>query len=76
MHYDAQIVTEASAALEALQALRSDVLLIGGSKSATFLQRGLDVLAKLLPHAARLELRGLGHGPRLGLADRATARRD
>jgi pimeloyl-ACP methyl ester carboxylesterase len=61
MHYDAQIVTEASAALEELRAMHSDVLLMGGSKSAAFLQRGLEVLAKLLPRAARLELRGLGH---------------
>jgi pimeloyl-ACP methyl ester carboxylesterase len=61
MHYDAQIVTEASAALEELRAMHSDVLLIGGSKSAAFLRRGLEVLAKLLPRAARLELRGLGH---------------
>lgn len=61
MRYDARIVTEASAGMQELKALRADTLLIGGTRSAVFLQRALDELAALLPHAQRVALRGVGH---------------
>jgi hypothetical protein len=61
MHYDAQIVREASAWFTELSALQSDVLLIGGSASADFLTRALDELAKLLPHTERVQLQGVAH---------------
>ncbi len=41
--------------------LRSDVLLVGGEKSAGTLPRPLDSIAKRLPSAKRVELKGVGH---------------
>ncbi len=41
--------------------LRSDVLLLGGEKSADALRLGLESLAKRLPSAKRVELEGVGH---------------
>jgi pimeloyl-ACP methyl ester carboxylesterase len=61
MHYDALLVREATAAIERLRSLRLPVLLLRGSKSATFLRRGIDVLAQQLPHATQIELAGVGH---------------
>jgi pimeloyl-ACP methyl ester carboxylesterase len=61
MHFDAVLVTETSASLEKLDGLRSEVLLLGGSKSATFLRQALDVLEKIVPRATRVELPRVGH---------------
>jgi pimeloyl-ACP methyl ester carboxylesterase len=61
MHYDAQVVTEASASFENLKGLRSDALLVGGSKSARFFRPVFEALAKVLPQAERIELPGVGH---------------
>ncbi|MBV9721013.1 MAG: alpha/beta hydrolase [Mycobacterium sp.] len=41
--------------------LRSEVLLLGGEKSADALRLGLDSIAKRLPGAKRVELKGVGH---------------
>ncbi len=41
--------------------LRSDVLLVGGEKSADALRRALDSIARRLPSANRVELKGVGH---------------
>jgi hypothetical protein len=41
--------------------LQSDVLLLGGEKSARALHLGLDALSRRLPNAKRLELKGTGH---------------
>ncbi|MEZ0362359.1 alpha/beta fold hydrolase [Mycobacterium sp. pUA109] len=41
--------------------LGSDVLLVGGAKSAEALRRGLDSIAARLPSAQRVELAGVGH---------------
>src|SRR2546428_809577 len=54
--------TEMEGALERFKAIRADVLLLGGSKSPAYLKAGLDALEKVLPHATRVELVGLGHG--------------
>ena len=58
---DFQVVGELEGALESFKAIRAKVLLLGGSKSPEFLKLDLDVLEKVLPHARRIEFRGLGH---------------
>jgi pimeloyl-ACP methyl ester carboxylesterase len=61
MHFDALLVTETSASLEKLEGLRSEVLLLGGSKSAAFLRQPLEVLEKIAPRTTRVELPRVGH---------------
>ena len=69
LHYDFQLVIELERALERFQQIRADVLLLGGSRSPAYLKVALDALEKVLPHARRVELAGLGHGAS-GNADR------
>jgi hypothetical protein len=61
MHYDAQIVQEMAGKLAAFQTLTTEVLLLGGDKSAAFLKEALASLSTTLPHAERIILHGLGH---------------
>lgn len=61
LHHDGQIMVEMSGQQESLKAMRAEVLLLGGSKSTAFLKAGLDSVAKVLPHARRVELHGLNH---------------
>jgi pimeloyl-ACP methyl ester carboxylesterase len=61
MHYDVYLVTATEGALESFRGLQSDVLLLGGSKSAGYLHTALDRLSAMLPHAQRVELPGVGH---------------
>jgi len=61
MHYDFQLVVEMSEKLESFSDVRSEVLLLGGSKSPAFLKVALDALEKVLPHVKRVEFPGLGH---------------
>lgn len=62
LHYDFQLVDEMSGKLESFRAVRTEVLLLGGSKSPAYLKAALDALEKVLPHAKRVEFPGLGHG--------------
>ena len=61
LHYDFQLVIDLNGALERFGAVRTDVLLLGGSKSPTYLKAALDALEKVLPQVRRVELPGLGH---------------
>ncbi len=62
--FDFKVVVEMNGNLERFRAMNTEVLLLGGSKSPTFLKDGLDVLEKVLPRATRIEFPGLGHaGP-------------
>ncbi len=61
LHYDFQLVIEMNGALESFRALRTDVLLLGGSKSPAYLKAAVDALEKVLPHVSRVEFPGLGH---------------
>ena len=61
LHYDFQLVIEMGGALESFSALRTDVLLLGGSKSPAYLKAALDALERVLPLARRVEFPGLGH---------------
>jgi len=61
LHYDFQLVIEMHGALESFRAVRADVLLLGGSKSPSYLKASLDALEKVLPGVRRVEFPGLGH---------------
>jgi pimeloyl-ACP methyl ester carboxylesterase len=61
LRYDFQLVVEMSEKLESFRALRAEVLLLGGSKSPTYLKVALDALEKVLPQVKRIEFPGLGH---------------
>ena len=62
LHYDFQLVAQMAETLKNFQAVRAEVLLLGGSKSPAWLKAALDALAKTLPHAKRIEFPGLDHG--------------
>jgi pimeloyl-ACP methyl ester carboxylesterase len=61
LRYDFQIVLETSGRVEHFAAIRSDVLLLGGSKSPAYLKAALDDLGRVLPDAHRMDLPGLDH---------------
>jgi hypothetical protein len=61
MHYDVQIVREATATVDRIYALQLPILLLGGAESAPFLTRVLDVLDPRLSRAKRVTLDGVGH---------------
>ncbi len=61
LHHDGRVISEMSGQQESLRAIRTDVLLLGGSKSTAFLKAGLDSVAKVLPQARRIEFPGLNH---------------
>lgn len=61
LHNDFVVVDETHATWESFGAIRSDMLLLGGSESPHFLKADLDALEKLLSHAKRVEFHGLGH---------------
>ena len=64
MHYDVQLVIETEDALDTFKAVSAEVLLLGGSKSQSFLGVALDGLGTVLPKVQRIELKGLDHlGP-------------
>jgi pimeloyl-ACP methyl ester carboxylesterase len=61
MHYDIQLVAETEGRLPAFSAIPGQVLLLGGSKSPAYLKGTLDALARVLPHARRIEFAGCDH---------------
>ena len=61
MRYDVQLSKDTEGMLPSFATIDADVLLMGGSKSPPYLRLALDELAAVLPHAQRVELRGLDH---------------
>jgi pimeloyl-ACP methyl ester carboxylesterase len=61
LRYDFHLVTEMNGRLDSFKAIKTQVLLLGGSKSPAFLKADLDALEQVLPHATRVEFPGLGH---------------
>jgi pimeloyl-ACP methyl ester carboxylesterase len=61
IHFDSQIVLDTEDKLEALKSIPAHVLLLGGSRSPSYLRRILDAVAIALPHAQRVQLAGVGH---------------
>jgi pimeloyl-ACP methyl ester carboxylesterase len=62
IHYDHQLSVETEGTLESFSAIRSEVLLVGGSKSPTYFKIALNALEKVFPLARRIEFPGLHHG--------------
>ena len=61
MRYDARTVMDSAGSLDRFAAVRSDVLLLGGAKSAQYLKAALDGLSIVLPDARRVTLPSVGH---------------
>ena len=59
---DFQLVKEMAGSLDRFENVKAEVLLLGGSKSPKYLKNCLAPLQKILPHARRVEMRGVGHG--------------
>jgi len=70
MRYDSRTIMESAGSLDRFAAVRSDVLLLGGAKSAHYLKAALDGLGAVLPHARTVILPGVGH---TAAADTGTA---
>jgi hypothetical protein len=47
--------------IDAFSHIEAQVLLLGGAKSPRYLQEALDSLEHILPHAHRIEFKGLDH---------------
>lgn len=62
VHYDFELVAEASGNLERFKAVQAKTLLLGGDQSPKYLTEALDRLEKILPGAMRVEFNGAGHG--------------
>jgi pimeloyl-ACP methyl ester carboxylesterase len=61
MRYDSRTVMDSAGSLDRFAAVRSEVLLLGGAKSAQYLKAALDGLSIVLPGARRVTLPGVGH---------------
>jgi hypothetical protein len=64
---DARLVKEAAGSIDRFAAVRSDVLLPGGAKSAKDLRASVDRLDAVLPKARRVSLPGVRGGDRSGI---------
>jgi pimeloyl-ACP methyl ester carboxylesterase len=61
MHFDIKLIAEMAGRLESFRALRTETLLLSGTKSATYLTAAVDALSATLPNCKRSEFPGLGH---------------
>ncbi len=61
LHYDFQLVAEMAEQAETFRALRTEVLLLSGSKSPGWLKLAITTLAKVLPNVHWVEFPGLDH---------------
>jgi pimeloyl-ACP methyl ester carboxylesterase len=61
MRYDSRTVIDSAGSLDRFAAVRSDVLLLGGAKSARYLKAAVDGLSTVLPDARRVNMPGVGH---------------
>jgi pimeloyl-ACP methyl ester carboxylesterase len=61
LHYETEVIAEASGAQESFAGVAAEVLLLGGSRSSQFLEDALDRLERTIPNNRRVELPGLDH---------------
>ncbi|QND65273.1 alpha/beta hydrolase [Mesorhizobium loti] len=62
VHFDACLVAETVGMLERFKAVNADVLLLGGTRSVSYLPAALDALQGVLPTVKRrVAFQGLGH---------------
>ncbi|HEX9037331.1 MAG TPA: alpha/beta hydrolase [Ktedonobacterales bacterium] len=62
LRQDFQLVAEMAGPVERFRGIHAEALLLGGSKSPTYLRAGLDAIQTILPEAPRVEFQGLDHG--------------
>ena len=62
LDYDLTVVAEMSGRFKEYSEVKSDVLLLGGSESPTYLKASLTSLEKALSRVKRIEFPGLDHG--------------
>jgi pimeloyl-ACP methyl ester carboxylesterase len=60
--YDFALVNQARDRLDAYASIPSEVLLLDGESSPTYLRTAVNALAAALPQASRITFPGLGHG--------------
>ena len=64
MRYDFKVVSDMDGKVESFAGFSKDVLLLGGDRSPYYLKAALARLEKVIPAAARVEVRGVNHsGP-------------
>jgi pimeloyl-ACP methyl ester carboxylesterase len=61
IQFDSKLEIETERQLESYKALKSQVLLLGGSKSDADVKTALNRLSLVLPNVSRINLSGLGH---------------
>jgi pimeloyl-ACP methyl ester carboxylesterase len=61
LHYDFQLIRESEGSLERFRDIRCELLLLGGTKSPTYLQTSVATLSKVFPRARLVTFKGLGH---------------
>ncbi|MGW0198644.1 alpha/beta fold hydrolase [Nonomuraea sp. NPDC003201] len=61
LHNDGQLVAETAGALDVYRSIGMEVLLLGGTRSPAYLKSALTGLERVLPHARRVDLKGLDH---------------
>lgn len=61
MHFDARLVMELEGTQSRFSEVQAEALLLGGSRSASYLKKTLDALSEVLPNVSRVELPGVGH---------------
>jgi hypothetical protein len=60
--FDQRLVKGMDGSIASFALLDTEVFLLGGEKSPAFLRDALDALENTLPHARRIEFKGLDHG--------------
>ena len=59
--YDNHVVRQSQGMIDKVPHITADILLLGGEKSHPFLEKSLDTLHAVLPHAQRVKLPKVGH---------------
>lgn len=59
--HEIELVKETEGTLENYKDVSAEVLLLNGSRSRVSFKDTLDSLSRVLPHAKRIELKGLDH---------------
>ncbi|MFC4534538.1 alpha/beta fold hydrolase [Sphaerisporangium dianthi] len=75
LRHDVRLVIEQSGDLEAVKAMRAEILLLVGGTSPAYMRVAVDALARVLPDAERAELAGLGHSASGNAAQRGRPER-
>lgn len=61
LHYDGELVVETSDKLEEFRTLQTEIFLLGGDRSPSYMKNALYSLEKTLPNSSRVEFKKMGH---------------